>query len=149
MRLLLRLLLGQQLKWYFQRPNNSSWVLHVCPFCPLCRQHWLPIVRLLFKPHPSQTRLARLVVRLDEWKVVRKNTRKSFFALFAAISHVSTCHLCALIGASAEWQRQATTGEEEIGPVKTGVRFFFLVAKATPIKCLVSGPPPASIFENL
>ena len=61
---------------------------------------------------------------------------------------MSPVHRC-LVWASAEWQRQATTGEEESGPVKTGVRFFFLVAKATPIKCLVSGPPPAFIFENL
>ena len=112
----------------------------------------LASVRLLFKPHPSQTRLARLVVRLDEWKVVRRNTRKSFFSHclqpFLTFRHV-TCVLRRLVLASAEWQRQATTGEEESGPVKTGVRFFFLVAKPTPLKCLVSGPPPTSIFENL
>ena len=66
---------------------------------------------------------------------------------FLTFRHV-TCVLRRLVWASAEWQRQATTGEGESGPVKTGVRFFFLVAKATPIKCLVSGPPPTSIFEN-
>ena len=41
-------------------------------------------------------RLARLIVRLEEQKVVGRKTRKSSFALFAAISQVSTCHLCAL-----------------------------------------------------
>ena len=36
-----------------------------------------------------------IIVRLEERKVVRRKTRNFFFAVFAAISQVSTCHLCA------------------------------------------------------
>ena len=54
-----------------------------------------PIVHLSRKPQPSQIRLARLIVHLEERQVVGRKTGKSSFALFAAISQVSTCHLCA------------------------------------------------------
>ena len=70
------------------------------------------IVHLSHKAHPSQMRFARLIVRLEERKVVGRKTRKSFSALFAVISQVWTCHQCAfgmhghLLSNGANWQRK-------------------------------------------
>ena len=47
------------------------------------------IVCLFRKPHLSQMRFARLIVRLEEGEVVERKARRSFSALFAAISQVS------------------------------------------------------------
>ena len=68
------------------------------PDDPLCSLHHTTLFQLsnsLFisrKPHPLQIRFARFIFHLEERKL------KSCFALFAAISPVATCHLCALCG---------------------------------------------------
>ena len=66
------------------------------PFASYSTAFGFLIVHLSHKAHPSQMRFARLIVRLEEWKVVGRKTRKSSFALFAVISQVCTCHQCAL-----------------------------------------------------
>ena len=87
-----------------------------------------PIVRLSRKPHPSQMRQTRLVVRLEERKVTRRKTRKNSFALFAAISQVSACHPCAWGPCVGVRRAMALTGdakqatsEGRSGPVEIGL----------------------------
>ena len=102
-----------------QRPDNRVshvWISTLSTHCVIQYTAFgFLIVRLSHKPHPSQMRLARLTVHLEERKVVRRKTWKSSFALFAAISQVSTCHLCALgalhrhpLNNGANWQRQGS-----------------------------------------
>ena len=46
------------------------------------------IICLSLKPHPSQMKVVRLIVHLEE-------DSEEFFRRVAAISQISTCHLCA------------------------------------------------------
>ena len=105
----------------FQR----SKYLPLLPIASYSTGFGFPIIHLSRKPHPSQMRLMWLIIRLQERKVVGRKTRKTSFALFTAISEVSTRHLCAwgscvdirqvmvLIG----YAKQATS-EGKSGPVE-------------------------------
>ena len=109
MRLHLRAFLGKYDA--SQRPYDRVSHLKITTLsvdCVIQQQFGFPIIRLSRKSHPSQMRLLRLIVRLEEWKVVGRKTWKKSFAWFAAILQVSTRHLCAwgpLVWTSAEhWQ---------------------------------------------
>ena len=89
-RLLLRPFLGQY--GASQRPDSRVSHVWMSTLSANCAWFWLSNHLLISKPHLLQMRLARLIVCLEERKVV---ARKSSFTLFGAISQVSTCHLCA------------------------------------------------------
>ena len=90
------------------------------------------IIRLPRKPHPSQMRFVRLIIRLEERKVDGRKTRKNSFALFAAISQVLTLSfkispvcLRACVGVRRALpvigDAKQATSEGESGPVETGL----------------------------
>ena len=99
------------------------------PFLPIA--HWFQLSdrSLISQATPSaDVACDTIIICLEERKVVGRKTWKSFFALFVAISQVSTCHLSvcghcvgvrramALIGGAKQ-----AMGEGKNGPVETGL----------------------------
>ena len=121
MRLLLRSFFGP-----FRRPDNSFTCINIYPFLPIVSHSTgfcFPIVHLSRKPHPSQMRLARLIVCLKNGKLLEGR-------LGRVLSHSSqpsrkfqhvTCVLGGLAWASAELIGNAkqATSEGKSGPVET------------------------------
>ena len=127
MRLHLRPFLGKYDA--FWRPDDRVSHIRISTLsahCVVYQRFGFPIIRLFHKPHPSQMRLVRLIVCFEEQKVVGRKSRKNSFTLFAAISQVLTCYLCAWgprVGvrramALSDDAKQATS-EEKCGPVET------------------------------
>ena len=89
--------------------------------------------RLLLKPHPSQTSLARLIVRLEEWKVVGRDNLKSFFCTVR--SHLprfdmSPVWLGALCGRPPSGSAKQPLVKKKVVQLKREHFFSFLVANA-------------------
>ena len=82
----------------FSEARRQVHMYEYLPFLPIVSYNTgfgFLIVRLSRKSCPLQMRLARLIVCLEEQKVVGRKTRMSIFCTVAAIAQVSTCHLCA------------------------------------------------------
>ena len=78
------------------RGQTTEFYMHEClPFLFVALHSTvfgIPIIHKSHKPHPSQMKFTRLIIRLEKWKVVGRLLKDSF-ALFAAISYqVSICH---------------------------------------------------------
>ena len=70
-----------------QRPNDR--VSHVfLPIAAYSTGFGFPIVCLSCKPHHSQMRLVRLIIHLEEWKLLGGKNQNSSFPLFTAILQV-------------------------------------------------------------
>ena len=94
--------------------RQSSIRMNSYPFCPL-RQIAAFHSLISQAIYPSQMRLVRLIVRLEEQKVVGRLGRDSF-ALFAAISYYvltyyhAVCVPWAFASTGPIWRRQASHG---------------------------------------
>ena len=108
--------------------QTTEFYMHEClPFLHIALHNTgfgFPIIHKSHKPHPLQMRFERLIVRLEEWKVVGRLGRDSF-ALFAAILQVLSfnmspccvhghCRALALISNAKQ-----AMGERKSGPVET------------------------------
>ena len=61
-----------------------------------CHWFWLSDHFMMLQATPfADEACETIIVCLEEWRVVGRKTRNFCFAVFAAISKVSTCHLCA------------------------------------------------------
>ena len=82
--------------WCFSEARRQSFTwTNIYSFCSL---HCTATFRLSDNSQSHTLRrwgLCNWSFALEEWKVVGRKTRKNSFALFAAISPVLTCHLCA------------------------------------------------------
>ena len=90
-----------------QRPDNSFTCMNIYPFCPLHRTAltWFRLSdRLLISQTTSFTDKACKTNHFawKSGKLLEENSEE-FFALFAAISQASTCHLCALGVSTKQW----------------------------------------------
>ena len=116
------------------RGQTTEFYMHEClPFLFVALHSTvfgISIIHKSHKPHPSQMKFTRLIIRLEKWKVVGRLLKDSF-ALFAAISYqVSICHHAVCM--DVFWaltpigDAKQAMGEGKSGPVET--RLMQLVA---------------------
>ena len=86
------------------------------------------------KPHSLQMKLARVIVCLEEQKVVRKKpckTQKRFFRIVYSHLTGSTCHLpmcaaCVHVSLPSIGNTKQTIGEGKSGPVENNLTRWWL-----------------------
>ena len=80
---------------------NYTLYLSILPIASYSTGFGFLIVCLSHNPHPSQMRLARLIVCLEEGKVVERKTRKRFFR--TVCSHLASFNMSPLSN-DANWR---------------------------------------------